>query len=70
MVEFRGLASPFGVASHCLNRCCARVAQGIRGIQTYHSLHLPPSFPGSPHNVLDHMSSLAIMSTGLARCLT
>jgi hypothetical protein len=52
--QFGGLASPFGVAAHCLNHCCARVAQGIRGIQTYRSLHLPPCFQGSPHKVPSH----------------
>ena len=50
-IWFRGLASPYGVASHCPYHCCARVAQRIRGIQTYRSLHLPPSFPGGPYNV-------------------
>ena len=33
-MEFRGLASLFRVASHCLHHCCARVAQEIRGILT------------------------------------
>ncbi len=51
---FRGLAPPFGVASHCHNHCCARVAQEIRGVQTYRSLHLPPPFEGSLHSVLAH----------------
>ncbi len=50
-IGFRGLASPLGVASHCPYHCCARVAQGIRGIQTYRSLHLPLRFRSSPHNV-------------------
>jgi len=50
-MKFGGLASPFGVASHCLHHCCARVAQRIRSIQTYRSPHLPPVFTGSPHNV-------------------
>ncbi len=53
-VMFRGLASPFGVASHCHDHCCARVAQKIRGVQTWRSLHLPPSFEGSLHSVLAH----------------
>ncbi len=53
-IRFRGLASPFGVASHCPYHCCARVAQDIRGIQTYRSLRLPPSFEGSLHSVLAH----------------
>ncbi len=35
-----------------------RVAQGIRGIQTYRSLHLPPRFQGSSYNVLDHSEEL------------
>ena len=51
-VMFRGLASPFGVASHCHDHCCARVAQKIRDVQTYRSLRLPPSFEGSFHSVL------------------
>ena len=51
---FRGLASPFGVATNCHYHCCARVAQKIRGIQTYRSLHLPPCFQGSPYIVPDH----------------
>ncbi len=51
---FRGLAPPFGVASHCHSLCCARVAQKIRGIRTCRSLHLPPGFPGSLHSVLAH----------------
>ncbi len=46
-----GLASPFGVASFCPYHCCARVAQRIRSIQTYRSLHLPPCFQGSSHRV-------------------
>ncbi len=50
-IGFRGLASPFGVASHCTYHCCARVSQRIRGIQTYRCLHLPPCFQGSPYNV-------------------
>ncbi len=49
---FRGLTSPFGVVSHCSCHCNARVAQEIRSIQTYRSLHLPPCFQGSSHNVL------------------
>ena len=53
-IRFQGLTSPFGVAAHCHNHCCARVAQEIRGIQTYRSLHLPPSFEGSLHTVLAH----------------
>jgi hypothetical protein len=51
---FRGLASPFGVASYCHYHCCARVAQKIRSIQTYRGLYLPPVFTGSPYNVLSH----------------
>ena len=71
-IGFRGLASPFGVASHCPYHCCARVAQKIRSIQTYRCLHLPLHFWSSPHNVLDRilLCSLAIVDTGLARCLT
>ena len=53
-VVFRGLASPFGVAAYCNDHCCARVAQEIRGVQTYRSLRLPPSFEGSLHGVLAH----------------
>ncbi len=49
---FRGLTSPFGVVSHCRCHCNARVAQEIRSIQTYRSLHLPPCFQGSSYNVL------------------
>ena len=52
-MRFRGLASPFGVASHCPHHCGARVAQGIRGIQTYRCPRLPPAFAGSPHKVPD-----------------
>ncbi len=58
-IWFRGLASPYGVASHCPYHCCARVAQRIRGIQTYRCLHLPPCFQGSPHNVPDQSEDLA-----------
>ncbi len=50
-IRFRGLASPFGVASHCPYHCCARVAQQIRSILTYRCLHPPPCFQGSPHIV-------------------
>ncbi len=50
-IRFRGLTSPFGVVSLCPYHCCARVAQRIRGIQTYRCLHLPPCFQGSPYNV-------------------
>ncbi len=50
--EFRGLTSPFGVVTHCLSHCCARVAQKIRSIQTYRCLRLPPCFQGSPYNEL------------------
>jgi hypothetical protein len=57
-IGFRGLASPFGVASHCPYHCCARVAQGIQGIQTYRCLHLPLPFESSFHNVLDHSGEL------------
>ena len=53
-IVFGGLASPFGVASHCHNHCCARVAQQIRVVQTCRSLHLPPSYEGSLHSVLAH----------------
>ena len=66
-----GLASPFGVAAHCPIHCNPRVAQGIRGIQTYRSLHLPLRFHSSPYNVLNPLKELlAIIGTGLARCLT
>ncbi len=41
-IEFRRLASPFGVASHCLDHCSPRVAQHIRGILTYRCPFLPP----------------------------
>ena len=51
---FRGLASPFGVASHCSCHCCARVAQDIWIVQTYRGPHLPPPFEGSLHSVLAH----------------
>ncbi len=44
----RGLASPFGVASHCSCQCDTRVAQGIRAILTCRRPHLPPPFRGSP----------------------
>ena len=70
-IGFRGLASLFRVASHCPYHCCARVAQGIRGIQTYRSLNLPPCFQGSLYNVLSPLIELlAIVDAGLARCLT
>ncbi len=49
---FEGLASPFGVASHCHSHCCAHVAQRIRSIQTYRCLHLPRVFTRSPYNVI------------------
>ena len=42
-IEFRRLASPLGVASHCLDHCSPRVAQLIRGILTYRCPFLPPS---------------------------
>src|SRR3989338_1245442 len=58
MIGFRGLASPLGVASHCPYLCCARVAQGIRGVQTYRSLHLPLPFESSSHNVPNHSVEL------------
>ena len=58
-IGFRGLASPFGVASHCPYHCCARVAQRIRGIQTYRCLHLPPCFQGSSYNVPDLSKDIA-----------
>lgn len=41
-IEFRRLASPLGVASHCLDHCSPRVAQHIRGILTYRCPFLPP----------------------------
>ncbi len=59
-VMFRGLASPFGVASHCPYHCCARVAQKIRSIQTYRCLRLPPVFTGSPHNVTSRSEEPAV----------
>jgi hypothetical protein len=40
--EFRRLAPPLGVASHCLGHCSPRVAQLIRGILTYRCPFLPP----------------------------
>ncbi len=40
---FRGFAPPFGVASHCPGHCDPRVAQGIRGMQTYRRPPLPPA---------------------------
>ncbi len=51
---FKGLASPFGVASHCHSHCCARVAQQIRVVLTCSSLRLPPPFEGSLHSVHAH----------------
>ncbi len=51
-VGFKRLASPFGVATRCFNHCMPRVAQKIRGIQTYRCLHLPPAYAGSPLGVL------------------
>jgi hypothetical protein len=42
-IEFRRLAPPLGVASHCLDHCSPRVAQLIRGILTYRCPFLPPS---------------------------
>ena len=41
-IEFRRLAPPLGVASHCLDHCSPRVAQHIRGILTYRCPFLPP----------------------------
>ena len=41
-IEFRRLAPPLGVASHCLDHCSPRVAQLIRGILTYRCPFLPP----------------------------
>jgi hypothetical protein len=58
-IWFRGLASPFGVASHCPYHCCARVAQKIRGIQTYRCLHLPQCFHCSSYNVPDPSEDVA-----------
>ncbi len=58
--KFRGLASPFGVASHCLTHCCARVAQKIRSIQTYRCPHPPPVFTGSLYNVTSHPGGPAV----------
>ncbi len=70
-IGFRGLTPPFGVVSHCPYHCCARVAQRIRGIQTYRCLHLPPRFQGSSYNVLNPLIELlAIVGIGLARYLT
>ena len=51
-IEFRGLASLFRVASHCLYHWGARVAQEIRGIRTYRCPHLPLPFESSPYIVL------------------
>ncbi len=70
-IGFRGLTSPFGVVSHCPYHCCARVARGIRGIQTYRSPLPPPSFPGSLYIVLIPLiEMLANINVGLVRCLT
>ncbi len=70
-IKFRGLAPPFGVAAHCLNHCCARVAQKIRSIQTYRCLRLPPVFTGSLYNVASpEVLLLPIVDVGLARCQT
>jgi hypothetical protein len=51
-IGFKGLAPPYGVAARCSDHCMPRVAQGIRGIQTYRCLHLPHSFECSPSSVL------------------
>ena len=51
-IEVKGLASPLGVAARCFYHCKPRVAQRIRGIQTYRCLHLPPAFAGSLFSVL------------------
>ena len=45
---FRGLATPFGVASHCPGHCRARVARGIRGMSPTVArsfLRLTPAVP-------------------------
>ncbi len=52
-IRFKGLASPLGVASRCSNHCLPRVAQQIRAIPTYRSLHLPPGYPGGLSSVRD-----------------
>ena len=51
-IYVKGLASPFGVAARCSDQCMSRVAQSIRGIQTYRSLHLPHPFECSLVSVL------------------
>jgi hypothetical protein len=68
-VGFRGLASPFGVASHCPYHCCARVAQEIRAVLTYRSLHLPLPFGSSPSSVRDHHCWLVSNWTHRSRSL-
>lgn len=40
--EFRRLAPPLGVATHCLGHCSPRVARLIRGMLTYRCPFLPP----------------------------
>ena len=57
-IGFRGLTSPFGVVSHCPYHYNARVAQKIRGIQTYRCLHLPPTYAGSLYSVHNHPGGL------------
>ena len=51
-VKIRGLASPFGVAAHCLYHCNSRVAHEIRVILTYRRPHLPHPFECSFHILL------------------
>ncbi len=50
-ISFKGLASPFGVATRCANHCLPRVAQPILAIQTYRGLHLPHGYPCSLSSV-------------------
>ena len=68
--EFRRLARPFGLATHCLIHCVPRVAQKIRLIQTYRSPHLPRDYSRSPNRVLSSKEKIATISVGLARCLS
>ncbi len=68
-VEFRRLAPPFGLATHCLNHCVPRVAQEIRLIQTYRSPHLPQDYSRSPTRVPPPKGEVATSGVGLARCL-
>ena len=54
---FKGLAPPFGVASHCTIHCRPRVTQRIQGIRTCRRPHLPLAYrQRSPMSALTESS--------------